>query len=137
MKLLKGDLMVDDLPEAWKEESRRLFGIAPVKDCDGVLQDIHWSMGAIGYFPTYALGNLYSAQFYAKLKTDIPDADVSRGSFGDDTIKDVLAWLRKNIHCHGSVYPANELCRLVTGEPLNPGYFMDYLENKYGEIYGL
>ncbi len=136
-RLVRKELSVDDLPAAWREESRKLLGIAPEKDSDGVLQDIHWSMGAIGYFPTYALGNLYSAQFYAKMREDLPDADCDKGKFDDGTLTAILLWLREKIHSHGSVYPAGELCRRVTGKSLDPGFFTDYLEKKYGEIYGL
>jgi carboxypeptidase Taq len=136
-RLMDGDLSVADLPAAWNEESIKLLGIGPKKDSEGVLQDIHWSMGAIGYFPTYALGNLYGAQFYSKMLDHIPDADIITGSFNDSTISSVLEWLRTNIHRHGNVLTAGELCRTVTGEPLDSDYFMTYLERKFGEIYGL
>lgn len=137
MRLVTGKLAVADLPEAWKAESKKLLGVAPEKDSDGVLQDIHWSMGSFGYFPTYTLGNLYSAQFYAKMCKEIPDADGDSGKFGDETIGAILAWLRKNIHAYGSMYPASELCKRVTGKSLDPEFFMSYLEKKYGGIYGL
>jgi carboxypeptidase Taq len=136
-RLVRGELRVADLPGAWREESIKLLGIAPEKDSEGVLQDIHWSMGSIGYFPTYALGNLYSAQLYSKLRADIPSSDGDNGKFDDDSIRAILTWLRENIHRHGSVYPAKELCKRVTGKELDPDFFMDYLERKFGGIYGL
>ncbi len=133
-RLISGDLKVKDMPEAWNEECRSLLGIVPPNDADGVLQDIHWSMGSIGYFPTYSLGNLYSAQFFKALEQDLPDID---GSIEIGDFQEILKWLRQKIHSPGRVYPAGELCERVTGESLNPDYFMDYLENKYSDIYGI
>jgi carboxypeptidase Taq len=133
-KLINEELTVDDLPEAWKEESEKLFGITPGRDAEGVLQDIHWSGGAFGYFPTYTLGNLYSAQFYMTMKKEIADIEEEVKTGNLIIIRD---WLEEHIHKHGSVYPAHELCRLVTGETLNPNYFIGYLKQKYGDIYGI
>ncbi len=98
----------------------------------GVLQDIHWSMGSIGYFPTYAIGNLYAAQFFRTLKRELPraEAEVEAGNFSA-----ILAWLREKIHSPGKVYTAGELCTRVTGESLNRDYYLQYLEEKYGAIY--
>ena len=133
-RMVDGDLQVDDLPEAWREESRALLGVVPERDADGVLQDIHWSMFAIGYFPTYTLGNLYSAQFHAAMARDIPDWEghVRGGRFGE-----VVGWLRERIHRHGRVYSAAEICRQVTSEPLDARYFINYLNAKFGELYRL
>jgi carboxypeptidase Taq len=133
-RLVKRELSVKDLPEAWREESRSLLGIVPPTDALGVLQDIHWSMGSLGYFPTYALGNLYGAQFAARMRKDIPDFD-SRIAKGDLSV--ALEWVRKNIHVHGSALTAAELIEKVTGETLNARYFIDYLKEKYRPIYGL
>ncbi|MCY4484457.1 MAG: carboxypeptidase M32 [Spirochaetaceae bacterium] len=133
-RLVDGEIEVADLPEAWREESRELLGIVPEQDADGVLQDIHWSMFLVGYFPTYSLGNLYSAQFHAAMARDIGDWEeqVRRGEFAH-----ILGWLRDRIHRHGRVYSATDICRQVTGEPLNARYFLDYLEGKFGELYRL
>lgn len=133
-RMVDGDLQVGDLPDAWRQESRELLGIVPERDADGVLQDIHWSMFAIGYFPTYALGNLYSAQFHAAMARDLPDWEdrVRGGRFAD-----ILDWLRDRIHRHGRVYPAAELCHRVTGEALDARFFIDYLNTKFGELYRL
>ncbi|MBI9109293.1 MAG: carboxypeptidase M32 [Spirochaetales bacterium] len=132
--MLSGELEVSSLPDAWNARMKDLLGIVPADDAEGVLQDVHWSAGLVGYFPTYALGNLYAAQFEKNMRIALPgmDDDVRAGEF-----KHILGWLRENIHQHGMIYPASELCRRVTGEDLNPSYFTDYLEKKYGEVYGL
>ncbi|RKX76971.1 MAG: carboxypeptidase M32 [Spirochaetes bacterium] len=133
-EIISGNLAVKDLPDAWNSKSEELLGIIPGDDSEGVLQDIHWSMGAIGYFPTYALGNLYGAQFYSALKGAQPELEkmLACGDFSG-----VLNWLRENIHCHGRIYKAEELVKRVTGEELNPDYFIKYLKEKYSEVYGL
>ncbi len=132
--MLSGELAVSSLPDEWNRRMKELLGIKPKTDSEGVLQDVHWSAGLIGYFPTYALGNLYAAQFRNSMMNEFNDLDalVRRGEFDK-----ILGWLRENIHQYGMVYPADELCRRVTGESLNPRYFSDYLENKYGGIYEL
>lgn len=134
MALLEGSLKAADVPEAWNSLFTKLFGITPPDNAQGCLQDVHWSMGGLGYFPTYTLGNLYAAQFFDTLKHALPDweALVRRGEFGP-----ILGWLRSNIHRHGRIYPAGELCRRVTGQPLDPGHFLTYLNQKYGAVYGL
>ncbi|MHC4610298.1 MAG: carboxypeptidase M32, partial [Planctomycetota bacterium] len=111
-----------------------LVGITPPNDREGCLQDIHWSMGAFGYFPTYALGNLYSAQFFAAARRAIPDLD-ERIRKGDLTT--LLGWLRTNIHRQGMRYRADELCKVVTGSPLSIEPFMAYVNGKFKRIYGL
>lgn len=131
LALVNGDLQVADLPAAWNEGMERLLGITPDKDANGVLQDVHWSMGAIGYFPTYALGNLFGAQFFNTLRQEMPDVD-ERISKGD--LSSVREWQRENIHHYGSALTASELCLKVNGEPLNPKYFIEYLEKKFGDL---
>ncbi|MDA3950932.1 MAG: carboxypeptidase M32 [Spirochaeta sp.] len=130
--LLAGDLTVDDLPGAWNEKSRTLLGVEPPDYAHGVLQDVHWSFGAFGYFPTYALGNLYAAQFLTVMEREMPDMwnAVAAGETGA-----ILAWLRSNIHRYGKVRSAGTLVEEITGQPLDPSYFIDYLNRKYGEIY--
>ncbi len=132
--LLNNEISVNELPRVWNDEYEYLLGVRPENDSEGVLQDIHWSLGYIGYFPTYSLGNLYSAQFYAKMRKYVEnlDEEIRRGN-----LRPVLAWLRENIHQYGKVYPASVLCKRVTGESLNPRYFIDYLEDKYSAVYGL
>ena len=132
LAMLNGDLQVKDLPQAWNEGMRRLLGTTPPDDAAGVLQDVHWSMGAIGYFPTYALGNLYGAQFLNTLRQDIPEMDqfMSNGKF-----LEIREWQREHIHSPGSIFTAEELCLKVTGEALNPDYFISYLERKFHRLY--
>lgn len=132
-KLISGSLSVKDLPEAWNTKTKDFFGITPDSDANGVLQDIHWPMGAFGYFPTYALGNLYSAQFSAVMEKEIE----VEGSLGDGNLVNILNWLREKIHIFGASKSAEELALDISGEKLNPEYFKNYLENKYKRIYNL
>lgn len=136
LALLSGDLTVAELPGAWNERSEYLFGIPVPDDSRGCLQDIHWSFGGIGYFPTYTLGNLYSAQFMSAAKRDLGSdtliEDFRRGEFGR-----LKEWLTQNIHRHGQRYRAGELCRRVTGFPLSQKPFLDYLNEKYSALYGV
>lgn len=132
-ELLSGSISVKDLPEAWTKKTKEFLNITPDSDANGVLQDIHWSMGAIGYFPTYALGNLYSAQFSSIMEKEI---DV-KGSLENGDLVNILNWLREKIHIYGASKSAEELAVDITGEKLNPEHFKKYLENKYKKIYGI
>ncbi|RKX26792.1 MAG: carboxypeptidase M32 [Candidatus Zixiibacteriota bacterium] len=131
--ILKREIKPADIPGEWNRRFKDYFGIEVDKDSNGCLQDVHWSAGLMGYFPTYALGNLYSAQFFAKAQQDIPDLmeQFQRGDFSQ-----LLGWLRKNIHCHGSRYRARKLGEKVTGQPLSHKPLLDYMTKKFGEIYG-
>jgi carboxypeptidase Taq len=132
--LFNGEITVDNLPQVWSEKYKEYLGIEPENDAEGVLQDMHWSDGSFGYFPSYALGNLYGAQFLQKMLKDIPDyySLIEKGEFNE-----IHEWLRENIHKHGSVYKPAELIKMVTGEELTAKYFIEYLNKKYGEIYNL
>jgi len=132
--MLTGDLPAADLPDAWNERIRKDLGLDVPDAARGCLQDIHWSMGAIGYFPTYTLGTLYSAQFWDAIAADLPDlaGSIERGEFGD-----LLDWLRDRIHRRGRELPARELCIELTGRPLDHRPLITYLNGKLGEIYGL
>lgn len=132
--LLDGKIAVNDLPEAWKTKMKELLGVVPTKDSDGCLQDIHWSMGAIGYFPTYALGNLYAAQFYAAAMKAMPDLT---DRIGRGELRPLLDWLRQNIHRYGQLYRAGDLVKKVTGAPLSIEPYLNYLYGKFGPIYGI
>jgi carboxypeptidase Taq len=132
-QLVSGDLAVVDLPAAWNSKMKELLGLTPPDDANGVLQDVHWSGGMFGYFPTYSLGNLYAAQFFSTLNGEIAGwrDQVEQGQF-----LTIVNWLRENIHKHARLYPARELCARVTGKPLDPRHLLDYLEQKFGDIYG-
>jgi carboxypeptidase Taq len=134
LELMGGTLAVKDLPEAWNARMRDYLGITPPNDAKGVLQDVHWSGGGFGYFPTYALGNLVAAQLWEKINNDIPDlaAQIERGEFGG-----LLGWLRENIHRHGAKYYPIELLQRVTGQGLTPEPYLRYLRAKFGEVYEL
>ncbi len=131
--LLEGRLEVEDLPEAWNAGMESYLGIVPHDDAHGVLQDIHWSMGAVGYFPTYTLGNLMSAQIFARIRAAIPDieARIEAGSFVD-----LLAWLRENVHRHGRKFTANELLERMGCGALSAEPWLAYVRAKYGELHG-
>ena len=132
--LMTGVLSVADLPDAWNAKMREYLGITPPDNARGVLQDIHWSIGLIGYFPTYSIGNLLSAQLWHAVKKSLPDLDaqVGRGEFAP-----LLDWMRQNVHRHGHKYPPGELVPKATGEPLTSRYYVDYLTAKYRDIYRL
>lgn len=132
--LFTGTYEPADIPAAWNEIFSKLLGITPSNDAEGCLQDIHWSMGAFGYFPTYALGNLYAAQFYAKACEDIPEMEQN---IRNNDHAPLLHWLRENIHRHGQRYRAGELVERVTGSALSIDPFMDYVSTKHGAVYGI
>lgn len=134
LALLNGDLAVVDLPEAWHAKYREYLGIQSPTDADGVLQDVHWSSGAFGYFPTYSLGNLYAAQFFEKATQDLGDL---QEMFGRGEFMPLREWLRTNIHAEGRRYPAAELGRRVTGKSLSHDALMRHLRGKFGPLYDL
>ncbi len=132
--LLEGRLSVDDAPDAWNAKYEQYLGITPPNNRLGILQDVHWSGGAIGYFPTYSLGNLMSVPFFNKAVEAHPDipAEIARGEFGT-----LLGWLQENIYRHGRKYMPAELFERVTGEPISAQPYLAYLGQKYGELYDL
>ena len=132
--LIHGDLAVRDLPAAWSEGMRGLLGLVPRDDAEGVLQDIHWAWGEIGYFPTYTLGNLYSAILLRAAERELPTlwADVGRGE-----LLGLREWLRRRIHAQGHLDEAEATVRAATGEGLHERPFVDYLWEKYGALYGV
>lgn len=131
--LLTGDLKPADVPGEWNSRFKNYFGIEVDKDANGCLQDVHWSAGYVGYFPTYTLGNLYSAQFFAKAMQEMPDL---AKQFESGNFTGLRAWLLNNIHKHGQKYRANRLVEKVTGKPLSYKPLIEYMSAKYGEIYG-
>lgn len=132
--VLNGQLAIKDLPEAWNAKYEEYLGIRPPNNRLGVLQDIHWSMGIMGYFPTYALGNLLSVQFYNLVLQDHPSLpdEMAAGKF--DTL---LEWMRKHIHQHGRKYSSRELVKRVTGGEMQTAPFLGYIRQKFGQLYDL
>jgi carboxypeptidase Taq len=132
--LIEGNISVPDLPEIWNAKFQEYFGMTPPDDADGVLQDIHWADGYIGYFPTYTIGNLVASQLWQKLAHDVAEveAQIAAGKF-----EPLVEWLRENVHQHGGKFAPMELLERITGEGLSALPYIDYLKTKYGEIYGL
>ncbi|MGX5820410.1 carboxypeptidase M32 [Chitinophaga lutea] len=132
--LLDGTYAVKDLRSVWNRYYEEYLQVRVPDDLQGVLQDIHWSHGSFGYFPTYSLGSFYAAQFYATAKQQVPglEAGIASGQY-----RPLLDWLRANIHRYGRYYTSNELCEKVTGEKLRFQHFMDYAKEKYSGIYQL
>jgi carboxypeptidase Taq len=130
--IIEGKINTSEIPSIWNEKFEKMFGIPIMKDSDGMLQDVHWSGGAFGYFPTYALGNLYAAQIYndALKKNPSLPADYKKGEYGN-----ILAYLRENVHQHGRIYQPRDLVKKITNEDLNPDYFLEYIKNKFYPIY--
>jgi len=132
--MLSGNLSVADIPGAWNEKMKKYLGLTPPDDSKGCLQDVHWSGGAIGYFPTYTLGNLYAAQFFQQARKDLGDLD---GQFARGDFASLLSWLRENIHRHGKRYSARELVKKVTGRDLSWEPLMEHLKEKASRLYGV
>ena len=131
--LLSGKLSVADAPAAWNAKMSEYFGLTPPDDAQGILQDVHWSGGMIGYFPTYSIGNLLSVQLFEKANADLGgqiSEQIAAGEF-----LPLLDWLRLNVHQWGRKYPPTELVQRIVGGPLDPAPYLAYLEKKFGEIY--
>lgn len=132
--LIGGDLQVPDVPGAWNETFDKFLGLTPPDDTQGCLQDVHWGAGLIGYFPTYALGNLYASQFFKAAGDALGDlnAQFEKGEF-----EPLKTWLNENIHQQGQRHRATDLVEVVTGSPLSPQPLLDHLKTKFGELYKL
>lgn len=130
--LIEGTLDPKDLPALWNELYNKYLGITPTDDKTGVLQDVHWSHGSFGYFPTYTLGSFYAAQFFHQAQKGINGLP-SKIASGELSV--LLYWLREKVHIHGRRFNSEELCKQITGEKLNPLYFMNYVQEKYDSIY--
>jgi carboxypeptidase Taq len=132
--LLSGEIKISDAPEVWNSKMTDYLGITPTDAANGILQDMHWSVGLMGYFATYTIGNLISVQLWEKFRAAEPDVDdlSRRGDFSA-----LRRWLQEEVHQHGRSYMPRDLVRLVTGTAMDPGPYLSYLENKYREIYGL
>jgi carboxypeptidase Taq len=132
--LLAEELSAEDAPQAWMDKYKKYLGIEPPSDADGILQDVHWSAGLVGYFPTYSLGNLYASQFF-----EAADADLGglRAQFARGEFTPLRKWLNEKIHTHGQCYSATELVTRVTGKPLSHEPLMRHLRGKLGPLYAL
>jgi len=130
-KLMSGETTVDELPELWNNLMEEYLGIRPKDNSEGVLQDVHWSGGMFGYFPTYALGSAYSAQFYYAMKKDLNLSEIIR----NNDLGKINAWLKEKIHQYGSSKTPKELLLEVTKEEFNPKYYVKYLKEKYSKLY--
>jgi carboxypeptidase Taq len=133
-ELIEGRLAVGDLPEAWNERFKEYLGLEVMNDSDGVLQDVHWSAGLMGYFPTYALGNLIAGQLWERAHGAMPDLDqqIAAGE-----LLPLREWLREHVHRHGAKYPTGELLQRVVGGPISVAPFVSYLKDKLGDVYGV
>lgn len=133
-KLFSGELAVADLPTAWREAARALLGREPTNDREGVLQDVHWSDGSFGYFPSYCLGNMLAAQLWFRALALRPQLEAE---FAEGNFRWLLGWLRENVHAQGRRWDLLELTRRVTGEDLSPRHLVRYLRERYGALYSI
>ncbi|MBA2939998.1 carboxypeptidase M32 [Paenibacillus sp. CGMCC 1.16610] len=132
--LFNGTIAVADLPAAWNAKYEEYLGVTPANDGEGVLQDVHWSGGSFGYFPSYALGNMYAAQFTQTLRKELPAFE---SLIAEGNLAPIKEWLTEKVYKHGKLLTPNEIIRQVTGEELNPEYLVQYLEEKYKSVYGI
>lgn len=131
--LIGDKLKTADIPAAWNEAVKKYLGLTPPSDMMGCLQDVHWSHGSFGYFPTYTLGNLYSAQFFAAADKELGGLE---GKFEKGEFAPLKKWLNEKIHAQGQRYRAGDLCVKATGQPLSTEFFLGYLKGKFGKLYG-
>jgi len=132
LELIEGRVSVENLPSLWNEKMKEYLGVVPERDADGILQDIHWAIGAFGYFPTYTLGNLYAAMLYQQACKDLPniEADIAQGR-----LIPLKEWLNEKIHRWGRQFTSEEIIQQVTGENLSAEPFLQYLETKIEKVY--
>ncbi len=131
--LMEGTLTVEELPEVWADKYEEYLGIRPAHVAEGVLQDIHWSQGAFGYFPSYALGSAFGAQLYMYMRKHMD----FEGLLATGNIGEIREFLRTNIHQYGKLKDSRQILKDVTGEDFNPQYYVDYLIEKYSKVYGV
>ena len=134
LALMGEEITVAELPTVWNEKMNEMLGITPTNDKEGVLQDMHWSGGSFGYFPTYAIGTIYASQLFKNLSEENPNInlDIEKGEFGN-----ILTWLRNHVHKYGRLLTADEIIKKTCGEGLNSRVFVDYLKEKYCSLYGI
>jgi carboxypeptidase Taq len=131
-ELVEGRLAIRDLPEAWNARYKEYLGVEVPDDAHGVLQDVHWASGLIGYFPTYALGNLIAGQMFERAHADLPNLDAQLGA-GD--LRGLREWLREHVHRHGAKFSSSELLERIVGKPIAVGPFVNYLKAKLSQVY--
>jgi len=132
--LINDKIKINEIPDTWNEKMTELIGVKPRNDAEGVLQDMHWSTGDIGYFPTYLIGSIYSAQIHKQLLKDQPDTpqQIRKGDY-----QDIIKWLRRNIHRYGRTLTSEQIIKKTCNEGLNANVYIQYLKNKYSDIYDL
>jgi carboxypeptidase Taq len=133
-ELVEGRLAIRDLPEAWNARYKEYLGVEVPDDAHGVLQDVHWAAGLIGYFPTYSLGNLIAGQMFQRAHADLEDLDAQLAA---GELHGLREWLREHVHRHGAKFTTAELLDRVVGGPIEVGPFVDYLKAKIGQVYDL
>ena len=131
--MIEEDVEIDELPAIWNKKYEEYLGVSPKNDAEGILQDIHWSQGSFGYFPSYALGSAFGAQLYYHMK-EIMDFD---GLLKDGRVDVIRDYLREHIHQYGKLKDSRQILKEVTGEDFNPEYYVRYLKEKYSRLYGL
>lgn len=132
-QMIEEDVPVDKLPGLWNQKYQEYLGITPNNDKEGILQDVHWSMGDIGYFPSYALGNAFAAQIYHTMKKELPVEELLRKG----KIAEITAYLKEHIHQYGASKEPREMLKALTGEEFNPDYYIQYLKEKFEQVYQL
>ena len=132
-ELFANKIEVNELPEVWIQKYKALLGVNISNDSEGVMQDTHWASGLYGYFPSYALGNIYSGQMLAKIREAIPDwhSQLAAGN-----LKNIQQWLAENVHRQGDLYDPAELVKRIAGKKLDAEPYLEYLEKKYSALYG-
>ena len=132
--MIEDEVKISELPDVWNEKMKELLGVVPKTDTEGVLQDVHWSHGILGYFPTYTLGNIYASQLYYAMIKDNPKImdDLQKGNYDR-----IIKWMRKNVHKYGRTLSTEQIVEKATGEGLNPRIFVKYLREKFTKIYDL
>ena len=131
--MIEEDVEIDELPAIWNKKYEEYLGVSPKNDAEGILQDIHWSQGSFGYFPSYALGSAFGAQLYYHMKKTMD----FEGLLADGGIDAIREYLKENIHQYGKLKTSRQILKDVTGEDFNPEYYVRYLKEKYTRIYGL
>ncbi|HLN45810.1 MAG TPA: carboxypeptidase M32 [Candidatus Sulfotelmatobacter sp.] len=130
--LFANEVNVNELPQIWNQKYKELLGLSIENDSEGVMQDTHWPSGLFGYFPSYSLGNIYSGQFLAKIKEDVPDWNKQ---LNEGNLTGIMTWLKNNVHSQSNLYDPADLIKKITGDQLDAKPYLEYLEEKYSQLY--